>query len=237
LSGRGLCDELITRPEESYRLWCVVVCDLETSRIGAPYIYNISCLRVRWIFINCQMWHSVKFIWLFKKQLLPISDLFSGFYMKGAKITGNGRRRSQPKSCMMCSVATGSIALDTKHSTVLVHWSWMYAIPSYTIWQDALLRLYFRWIFCFREDKEKVNIVDHEDDDTVAFNLKDTWYFNQDESGNLTGDENITIPNVLLLVRTMVLRVWRSSVRSFFEAKYPELIWPERKYIIRNLKL
>ena len=29
LSGRGLCDELITRPEESYRLWCVVVCDQE----------------------------------------------------------------------------------------------------------------------------------------------------------------------------------------------------------------
>ena len=28
LSGRGLCDELITLPEESYRLWCVVVCDL-----------------------------------------------------------------------------------------------------------------------------------------------------------------------------------------------------------------
>jgi len=31
LSGRGFCDELITRPEESHRLWCVVVCDLETS--------------------------------------------------------------------------------------------------------------------------------------------------------------------------------------------------------------
>jgi hypothetical protein len=31
LLGRGLCDELITRPEKSYRLWCVVVCDLETS--------------------------------------------------------------------------------------------------------------------------------------------------------------------------------------------------------------
>jgi len=25
LSGRGLCDKLITHPEESYRLWCVVV--------------------------------------------------------------------------------------------------------------------------------------------------------------------------------------------------------------------
>jgi len=46
LSGRGLCDELITRPEESYRLCCVIVCDLETSRMGAPYIYDISHLRV-----------------------------------------------------------------------------------------------------------------------------------------------------------------------------------------------
>ena len=32
LSGRGLRDELITRPEESYRLWCVVVCDLENLK-------------------------------------------------------------------------------------------------------------------------------------------------------------------------------------------------------------
>jgi len=47
LSGRGLCDELITRPEESYRLCGVVVCDLETSRMGAPYIYDISTLRVK----------------------------------------------------------------------------------------------------------------------------------------------------------------------------------------------
>ena len=46
LSGRGLCDELITRPEESYRLWCVMY-DLETSRICAPYIYDISSLRVK----------------------------------------------------------------------------------------------------------------------------------------------------------------------------------------------
>jgi len=37
LSGRCLCDELITHPEESYRLWCVVVCDLETSRMRRPW--------------------------------------------------------------------------------------------------------------------------------------------------------------------------------------------------------
>jgi hypothetical protein len=33
LSGRGLCDGLIIRPEEFYRLCCVTVCDLGTSRM------------------------------------------------------------------------------------------------------------------------------------------------------------------------------------------------------------
>jgi len=37
LSGRGLYDELITCPEEFYRLWCVVACDLETSRMRRPW--------------------------------------------------------------------------------------------------------------------------------------------------------------------------------------------------------
>ena len=32
LSGRGLCDGLIFRSEESYRMWRVVVCDQETSQ-------------------------------------------------------------------------------------------------------------------------------------------------------------------------------------------------------------
>ena len=37
LSSRGLCDELITRPEESCRLWCIFVCDLETSWMRKPW--------------------------------------------------------------------------------------------------------------------------------------------------------------------------------------------------------
>ena len=32
LSGRGLCDGFITRPEESYLLWRVVLCNQETSK-------------------------------------------------------------------------------------------------------------------------------------------------------------------------------------------------------------
>jgi len=46
LSGRGLCDELITRPEESYRLWCVVVCDQETSWMRRPWP-ALDCSAIR----------------------------------------------------------------------------------------------------------------------------------------------------------------------------------------------
>jgi hypothetical protein len=42
LSGTGLCDELVPRPEESYRLWCVLnVCDREAStKRGGPGPYR-----------------------------------------------------------------------------------------------------------------------------------------------------------------------------------------------------
>ena len=36
-ASSGLCNELITRPDESYRLWCVVVSDLETSWMRRPW--------------------------------------------------------------------------------------------------------------------------------------------------------------------------------------------------------
>jgi hypothetical protein len=63
LSGRSLCDELITRPEESYRLCCVVVCDLEISRIGAPYIYDISNLWVKYFnILNINIFKYIKYI-------------------------------------------------------------------------------------------------------------------------------------------------------------------------------
>jgi len=36
LSGSGLCDGPISHSEESYWLWCVVMCDLETSWMRRP---------------------------------------------------------------------------------------------------------------------------------------------------------------------------------------------------------
>ena len=58
MSCRGLCDGLITCPEESYRLCCVVVCDLEISRMGAPYIYDISCLKVNDLTLILLTWRK-----------------------------------------------------------------------------------------------------------------------------------------------------------------------------------
>jgi hypothetical protein len=45
LSGRDLCDGPIPRPEETYRLWCVIVCDLETSRLRRPWAALGCCTR------------------------------------------------------------------------------------------------------------------------------------------------------------------------------------------------
>ena len=85
LSGRGLCDELITRPEESYRLCCVIVCDLETSRTGTPYIYiyihtyiyDISSLRVN------QLLYGVS---------LKIYNKFANYFCE-LKFSGNTHQR------------------------------------------------------------------------------------------------------------------------------------------------
>ena len=47
LSGRGRCDKPISWPEESYRVWCVVVCDLETSWMRRPWPTGGCCAKIR----------------------------------------------------------------------------------------------------------------------------------------------------------------------------------------------
>jgi hypothetical protein len=49
LSGKGLCNGLITHPEESYRLWCVE-CDLETSKNEeAKALYRAVKIQPQWV--------------------------------------------------------------------------------------------------------------------------------------------------------------------------------------------
>jgi hypothetical protein len=45
LSGRGLYVGLITRPEESYRLWCMSKFDREASTMGRPWPTGGCCAR------------------------------------------------------------------------------------------------------------------------------------------------------------------------------------------------
>ena len=80
LSGRGLCDRLITSPEGSYRMWCVVVCYLETSRMRRPWpeLGRSATKQNAWSFvITCttntihrisQRFSPCKMIWLRKKR-------------------------------------------------------------------------------------------------------------------------------------------------------------------------
>ncbi|CAK9811126.1 Sensory neuron membrane protein 1 [Anthophora plagiata] len=53
--------------------------------------------------------------------------------------------------------------------------------------------------FFYDEYKEKVDLVDREEDDSVEYSLKATWYFNPSRSNGLTGEEEIVFPHVLIL--------------------------------------
>jgi len=64
LSGRGLCDELITRPEEAYRLvhrrvWCRNIKNRFSIYIYIYiYIYDITSLRVNDLILILLMWRK-----------------------------------------------------------------------------------------------------------------------------------------------------------------------------------
>jgi hypothetical protein len=60
LCSRGLCDALITCPEESYQLRCVVVCDLETSRMRSWHVLNCRATRKKMLslFFDVHWFHK-----------------------------------------------------------------------------------------------------------------------------------------------------------------------------------
>jgi hypothetical protein len=84
LSGRGLCDGLITRPEESYRLSCVFVCDLETSWMRRPWPTGGCCGKTN------------KYLWSTHHKA-PHHVVFSNTLL--GPISGPQMRSSAPHSC------------------------------------------------------------------------------------------------------------------------------------------
>jgi len=60
LSGRGLYDMLITHPEEFYRWWCVVMCDLETLRMRRPWPWRwVTAPQGKKNHITCLLLHKL----------------------------------------------------------------------------------------------------------------------------------------------------------------------------------
>ena len=70
-----LCDEVITRPEESYRLWCVVVCDLETSRMRRswPALGRNATAKKKKIYI----WQALLGTVIISERITLLSDWWS----------------------------------------------------------------------------------------------------------------------------------------------------------------
>ncbi|XP_055637429.1 sensory neuron membrane protein 1 [Toxorhynchites rutilus septentrionalis] len=66
--------------------------------------------------------------------------------------------------------------------------------------------------FFFEEWKEKYDTVDDDEEDTLAFNLRNTWIFRPDLSAPLTGNEMITVPNILLLGILLVVQQDREAM-------------------------
>ena len=99
VSGRGLCDELITRPEESYRLCCVVVCDLETSRMVAPYIYDISSLKVNSLTLILLTWRKWWALIMPANSRWDLIQAFKGWSCSGDKGIKVSKRSSCRQNC------------------------------------------------------------------------------------------------------------------------------------------
>jgi hypothetical protein len=96
LSGRGLCYEPITRPEESYRLWCVVVRDLESSRMRRPWPAlgkkkkKMACVAIR--FVGIRFFYE-DWRWILMNVIITLFNFHRSY-----QCSGNTRSRLLPHS-------------------------------------------------------------------------------------------------------------------------------------------
>jgi hypothetical protein len=79
MSSRGLCDELIARPEEFYRLWCVVVCDLENLK-NEEAITRVGSQRHK------------------KKNSIPVEIFYNALHFESSCYADLKRGSNQPAS-------------------------------------------------------------------------------------------------------------------------------------------
>jgi hypothetical protein len=153
LSGRGLCDELITLPEESYRLWCVVMCDLETLWMRRPLptgggavmpkttLHSIvplwrKGLQHFMVWISCMKYCT----WFLQLLTAILFEIFTYFlhWKTLMKIGIYWQQKVYCKFCCVCFVTIPCI-FATDHMFSLAEVSWMQFWNRFFLMQYVLI--------------------------------------------------------------------------------------------------
>ncbi|XP_050445095.1 sensory neuron membrane protein 1-like [Cataglyphis hispanica] len=58
--------------------------------------------------------------------------------------------------------------------------------------------------FFYDEYKVKFDLIDREDEDSVEYSMKSTWFFNRKKSNGLTGEEDMVFPHLMILSMAMM---------------------------------
>ena len=135
LSGRGLCDELITRPEESYRLWCVVVCDLETSIMRRPWPALGRSATKKYVYLANSMNNIFNKVFSGRQQLQGVKILQISGKWRRIQLQGVAGGLVEPKLKMGTEPnpeTSGDIPrLNTAVSLRTFHWIlWLWKCPD-----------------------------------------------------------------------------------------------------------
>ncbi|XP_065212463.1 sensory neuron membrane protein 1 [Planococcus citri] len=77
--------------------------------------------------------------------------------------------------------------------------------------------------FFYREWKSKANLVDDPEADTITYNMVNTWYFDEEESKPLTGDEVLVIPNILILTFATLTMQTKPGALNMINKAIPQL--------------
>ncbi|GAB1868221.1 Sensory neuron membrane protein 1 [Camponotus japonicus] len=58
--------------------------------------------------------------------------------------------------------------------------------------------------FFYDEYKVKIDLIDREDEDSVEYSIKPTWFFNPKKSNGLTGNEDMVVPHLIILSMALI---------------------------------
>ncbi|XP_031776848.1 uncharacterized protein LOC100123085 [Nasonia vitripennis] len=90
--------------------------------------------------------------------------------------------------------------------------------------------------FIYDKWHEKTNQKDHEEDDTVSYTLRTTYFFNSEKSKGLTGDEEVIVPHYFIL--GLILTVQRENPSAMpIVGKAIDSIFKKPKTIFMKAKI